>query len=68
MAHIVQARAAAASFNPACYAGHNLRAGFVTSAARAGADVQTVQQISRHNSLQVLSGYVRSYAGIWVTV
>ncbi len=59
VARIVQARAAAAGLDPARYAGHSLRAGFVTAAARAGADVWKIQQVSRHRSLQVLSGYVR---------
>jgi len=59
VAHIVQARALAARLDPTRYAGHSLRASFVTAAARAGADVWKVQQVSRHRSLQVLSGYVR---------
>jgi len=59
VARIIQARAAAAGLDPARYAGHSLRAGFITSAARAGADVWKIQQVSRHKSLQVLSGYVR---------
>ena len=48
-----------AGLDPERYAGHSLRAGFVTAAARAGADVWKIQQVSRHQSLQVLSGYVR---------
>jgi len=52
-------RALAAGLNPARYAGHSLRAGFVTAAARAGADVWKIQQVSRHKSRQMLSGYVR---------
>jgi len=59
VARIVQARAAAAGLDPARYAGHSLRAGFVTAAARAGADVWKIPQVSRHKSMQVLSGYVR---------
>jgi len=59
VARIVQARALAAGLDPARYAGHSLRAGFVTAAARAGADVWKIQQVSRHKSMQVLSGYVR---------
>jgi len=59
VARIVQARAAAAGLDPARYAGHSLRAGFVTAAARAGADVWKIQQVSRHQSLQVLASYVR---------
>ena len=59
VARIVQARALAAGLDPALYAGHSLRAGFVTAAARAGAEIWKIQQVSRHKSLQVLSGYVR---------
>jgi len=59
VARIVQARAAAAGLDPARFAGHSLRAGFVTEAARSGADIWKIQQVSRHKSMQVLSGYVR---------
>ena len=59
VARILQARVLAAGLDPARYAGHSLRAGFVTAAARAGADVWKIQQVSRHKSMQVLSGYVR---------
>ena len=59
VARIVQARALAAGLDPTRYAGHSLRAGFVTAAARAGADVWKIQQVSRHKSMQVLAGYVR---------
>lgn len=59
VAAIVQARAAAAGLDPTRYGGHSLRAGFVTSAARAGVDVWKIQQVSRHKSVQVLGAYVR---------
>jgi hypothetical protein len=36
-----------------------LRAGFLTSAANAGASPFQMQLVSRHKSLDVLSGYVR---------
>ena len=36
-----------------------LRAGFLTSAADAGADVFKMADVSRHKSLDVLRGYVR---------
>jgi hypothetical protein len=39
VARIVQARALAAGLDPTRFAGHSLRAGFITSAARAEADV-----------------------------
>jgi integrase len=54
VARIVQARAAAAGLDRTQYAGHSLRAGFVTAAARAGADIWKIQQVSRHRSPQVL--------------
>jgi site-specific recombinase XerD len=59
VARIVQARAAAAGLDPARYAGHSLRAGFVTAAARAGADIWKIREVSRHKSLQVLGAYIR---------
>ena len=59
VARIVQARAEAAGLDPRRFAGHSLRAGFVTAAARAGADVWKIREVSRHKSLQVLGAYVR---------
>ena len=59
VARIIQARAKAVGLDPSRFGGHSLRAGFVTAAARAGADVWKIQQVSRHKSMQVLSGYVR---------
>ena len=59
VARIVQARAAAAGYDRTEYAGHSLRAGFLTSAARAGASIFKMKEVSRHKSLDVLAGYVR---------
>ena len=59
VARIVQARAAAAGYDRSEYAGHSLRAGFLTSAARAGASIFKMKEVSRHKSLDVLAGYVR---------
>ena len=59
VAKIVKARFAVAGLDPEKFRGHSLRAGFVTAAAMAGADVWKIQQVSRHKSMQVLSGYVR---------
>jgi hypothetical protein len=42
------------------FAGHSLRAGFVTSAAEAGASIFKLAEVSRHRSTDVLAGYVRS--------
>jgi site-specific recombinase XerD len=38
---------------------HSLRSGFLTSAARRGASVWKMQEVSRHKSIDVLSGYIR---------
>ena len=50
----------AAGLSAADYSGHSLRSGFLTAAARAGASIWKMQEVSRHKSVQVLSGYVRS--------
>jgi len=60
VAEVVKARAKRAGLDPGAFAGHSLRAGFLTSAARAGASIWKMQEQSRHKSLNVLSGYVRS--------
>lgn len=59
IARLVQARAGAAGYPAADFGGHSLRAGFLTAAARAGASVFKMQEVSRHRSMQVLAGYVR---------
>ncbi len=59
VARLVQARAAAAGYDAAAFAGHSLRAGFLTAAARAGASVFKMREVSRHKSMQVLADYVR---------
>ena len=60
VARVVQQRVAAAGLDPTLFGGHSLRAGFLTAAARSGASVFQMQAQSRHRSVQVLSGYVRS--------
>src|SRR5690242_10218437 len=52
-------RAAEAGLDPAGLAGHSLRAGFLTSAAEAGADALKMAEVSRHKSLDTLRRYVR---------
>ncbi len=59
VARLVQARAAAAGYAAADFAGHSLRAGFLTAAARSGASVFKMREVSRHKSMQVLADYVR---------
>jgi integrase len=60
IALVVKARAAAAGLDPDAFSGHSLRAGFLTAAARSGASIFAMQAQSRHKSINVLSGYVRS--------
>ncbi|CAO3460789.1 hypothetical protein [Azospirillum argentinense] len=59
VARAVKHHAKAAGYPSADFSGHSLRAGFLTAAARAGASVFKMQEVSRHKSLEVLSGYVR---------
>ena len=58
-AQIVKHHAVRAGLDPAAYSGHSLRAGFLTSAAEAGASVFKMMEVSRHKSVDVLRGYVR---------
>ena len=64
VASVVKARAAAANLDPSMFAGHSLRSGFLTEAARQpGANVFKMREVSRHKSLDVLAGYVREHDG-----
>lgn len=56
---IVKDYAARAGFNAEDFGGHSLRAGFLTSAAEAGANVFKMMEVSRHKSVDTLRGYVR---------
>ena len=58
-AQIVKHYALRVGLDPAAYAGHSLRSGFLTSAAEAGASVFKMMEVSRHKSVDVLRGYVR---------
>jgi integrase len=60
IARVVQSRVAADGLNPATFAGHSLRARFLTAVACAGASIFQMQQQSRHKSIQILGGYVRT--------
>jgi hypothetical protein len=46
-------------WDPGVFAGHSLRAGFLTSAAESGADVLAMMEVSRHRRVETLQGYVR---------
>jgi integrase len=54
-----QQAAKAAGYDPARFGGHSLRAGFVTAAARAGASIFRMKDVSRHKSTDVLATYIR---------
>lgn len=56
---IVKRYAKLAGLDPTQFAGHSLRAGFITSAAEGGAALLRIADQSRHKSLDVLRGYVR---------
>ena len=58
-AQIVKRYAERAGLDPAAYAGHSLRSGFLTSAAESGASILKMIEVSRHKSVDVLRGYVR---------
>ncbi len=56
---IVQSYAGRLGLDPAALGAHSLRAGFLTSAARSGASVFKMRDVSRHKSIDVLQSYVR---------
>lgn len=59
VAEIVKAYAKLAGLDSARFAGHSLRAEFLTSAAVAGASVFKMMEVSWHRSLETVCGYVR---------
>ena len=59
VALIVKDAARQIGLNEEDYAGHSLRAGFATSAAKNGATESSIMKTTRHRSLTVLRGYIR---------
>jgi len=59
VARAVKRLVEAAGYDPADYAGHSLRAGFATTAARAGVSEAEIMRQTRHRSVAVMRGYVR---------
>jgi site-specific recombinase XerD len=59
VADIVKAYAERVGLDPALFAGHSMRAGFLTSAAKRGASIFKMMDVSRHKSVETLRGYVR---------
>lgn len=60
IADVVKQRAAQAGLDPRQFAGHSLRSGFLTSAAESRASVFAMMTVSRHRSMDTLSGYVQA--------
>jgi integrase len=56
---LVKAYAGRLGLKAADFGAHSLRAGFLTSAARRGASVFKMRDVSRHKSMDVLQAYVR---------
>jgi site-specific recombinase XerD len=56
---ITKAYAGRVGLDGAAYGAHSLRSGFLTSAARRGASVFKMRDVSRHKSMDVLQAYVR---------
>lgn len=59
VALIVKQYAGAAGLDADLFAGHSLRAGFVTSALEAGADLLKVMDVTRHREVSTLKTYDR---------
>jgi len=58
-AEIVKRAAGRAKMDAAAFAGHSLRAGFVTSALASGADLFRVMDVTGHREVKTLRGYDR---------
>ena len=59
VAQVVKRAAEAAGLPPAALAGHSLRSGFCTEAARAGASERAIMRQTGHRSTTTLRGYIR---------
>jgi integrase len=65
VALVVKRAALSIGADPATFAGHSLRAGFATSAIRAGRHYRDVMRHTGHKDVRVFDRYVRA-AGLWV--
>ena len=59
VANILKLHARSVGLDDVAFSGHSLRAGFVTSALQAGADVLRVMDITRHRQINTLKVYDR---------
>ena len=62
VAEIVKKRARAAGLDAAKFSGHSLRAGFATSAAKAGKSERAIMAQTGHKSSAMLARYIRGIA------
>ena len=62
VAKLVKRAAGRAGLDAALYSGHSLRAGFATTAARAGKHERSIMAHTRHKSERVLREYIREGA------
>jgi integrase len=58
VADLVKAYARLAGLKARDFSAHSLRSGFLTSAARRGASIFKMMDVSRHKSVETLRGYV----------
>jgi integrase len=59
IAEIVKKHARRIGLNADQFSAHSLRAGFITSAAKSGAGLFKIMDVSRHRSVETVRGYVR---------
>jgi integrase len=59
VADVVKAHAQCAALDPREFAGHSLRAGFVTSAAERGAKADRIMDVTGHRSQAIVRVYTR---------
>lgn len=55
----VQAYARAAGLDPKLFAGHSLRSGWVTTAAKAGRTAHDIMRVTGHRSTNTVEGYIQ---------
>lgn len=60
VAEVVKKYAGLAGFDMKDFGGHSLRSGFLTSAAKAGASIFKMMDISRHKRIETLRSYVKN--------
>ena len=60
VALILKKRVQAAGLDPRNFAGHSLRAGYATQAARDGHHATQIADVTRHRDQRVLNGYIRA--------